>query len=110
MNSQSIVNGSTLPWILDSVTGNPFFLFQYRREGKFLGVVCFEILYNQSKRTTGSNQKKEGFLFVLERYKENGIQDPNQINKKKKRNGSVIPPKRRFSISILYHFGGMAEW
>ncbi|MGV8048687.1 hypothetical protein PJP07_31275, partial [Mycobacterium kansasii] len=78
--------------------------------GKFLGVVCFEILYNQSKRTTGSNQKKEGFLFVLERYKENGIQDPNQINKKKRKGFSNPPPpkKRRFSISILYRFGGMA--
>ncbi|KAF5787609.1 hypothetical protein HanRHA438_Chr09g0400341 [Helianthus annuus] len=47
--SQRIVNGSHLSSILVFLSENIHFLFQYKSEGKLFGIVCFEILYNQSK-------------------------------------------------------------
>ena len=53
---------------------NPHLTFQYKGEGKFLGIVCFEILYNQSKGWIKSNQKGERVSF-RKRIKKNRIQD-----------------------------------
>lgn len=59
MNSQPIVNGSNLSWILAFVTENPHFFFSIEKRGEVFMYCGFW----DTIQSYGSNTKKEGFLL-----------------------------------------------
>lgn len=80
-SQQPIVNGSNLSSVFLLWLKIHIWLFNIKKgEGKFLGIVCFEILYNQSEGWIKSNQKGERLSF-RKRIKKNRIQDTSTKKK-----------------------------
>ena len=80
MNSQPIVNGSNLSWILAFVTENPHFFFFNRKERG-----SFYVLWILRYYTIVWIQYKKGRVSFRKGIRENGIQDASTIIIKKKK-------------------------